>query len=55
MTDLDKERIDQILRVDVQSLLKTIQSLEQKLSEPSTNGENLIGVFTLSFTFIFSK
>lgn len=29
----DKDRIDQILRVDITALLKTIQNLENKLSQ----------------------
>jgi len=31
--NVDKERMDQILRVDVTALLKTIQNLENKLSQ----------------------
>ena len=33
MENVEKERMEQILRVDVSALLKTIQNLENKLSQ----------------------
>jgi hypothetical protein len=33
MESVEKERMEQILRVDVSALLKTIQNLENKLSQ----------------------